>query len=160
MDITSDSFWQSILNLDATLVSKIVQGEKIVDISDDHKSKIKSLLLKSAGSNEWDKISEHIAYWIYAGSVQNFLLHQTVNNSLNPLIAKHNADEIKRIANARKGGKADKKVKPSKEQLLKFEMDYSTEYLRKNGVKTSRGWKKEACKSFKITLNTLNTILD
>lgn len=72
MNISSDDFWQSILDLDASLVDKIERGEKIVSFSDEHKSNIKSLLLKSHESPEWEKIIDHVAYWIYAGSVQNF----------------------------------------------------------------------------------------
>lgn len=104
MNISSEDFKQSILELDSALVQKIKRGEKLTESSDEHINKIKKLLLNSAKSSDWENITDHIAYLIYAGGVQDYLLHQTIDGALNPLITKHNTDEFIKIANARKGG--------------------------------------------------------
>lgn len=61
--------------------------------------------------------------------------------------------------NARIAGESDKKAKPTKDDLL----NYRTNWIKNNEFKTGSnsdwGWKKDACEHFKITRNTLTTIL-
>jgi hypothetical protein len=59
-----------------------------------------------------------------------------------------------------KNAEKDRKVKPTKEALEAFRIDWSKEYCLKNDVENiDHGWKKAAQSKFKLSPKTLNLIL-
>lgn len=59
-----------------------------------------------------------------------------------------------------KNAEKDRKIKPTKEALEAFRIDWSKEYCLKNDVENiDHGWKKAAQSKFKLSPKTLNLIL-
>lgn len=56
--------------------------------------------------------------------------------------------------------KQDRKIKPSKSELIEFKKKWSDEYYRVHAVKTDRGWKKAAQNFYGISDKTLNDIIN
>lgn len=89
-----------ILNLNQELGDAVNSGLKFTSFSDDYKLKYKQLLLDASQENNWAEIAENIAFYLYAGVVQDELVQKQAtlqNLSINVINAAASKDEESKI---------------------------------------------------------------
>lgn len=86
--------------LDQQLRNDINSGLKLTSIGDDYQFKYRQILLDASQENNWPEIAENIAFYLYAGTVQDELMQrQTVlhNLSINLINVAANKNEESKI---------------------------------------------------------------
>ena len=86
--------------LDQELRNAVNSGLKFTSFSDDYKLKYKQLLLDASQENNWAEIAENIAFYLYAGVVQDELVQKQAtlqNLSINVINAAASKDEESKI---------------------------------------------------------------
>ncbi|WP_029149178.1 hypothetical protein [Methylophilus sp. 5] len=88
------------------LQHKLVSRANIAEISPHYRSQIQELIKDASQSTDWLILTKYLADLIFEGTVQDFLLNLTVKQAMNPLIIKHNAQEVELIDAKKKVSKA------------------------------------------------------
>ena len=134
MSDSAEVYKVKILNLNQELGDAVNSGLKFTSFSDDYKLKYKQILLDASQENNWAEIAENIAFYLYAGVVQDELVQRQAalqNLSSNLINAAANKDEESKLIinqlrdlsaqkaeREKKGGKA-RAAKDPKTQALK-----------------------------------------
>lgn len=92
-----------ILMLNQVLKKHIASGGKPSQISAEYQYHVIALIKNAISSNDSEEAIKHIAFLIYAGAVQDYLLPMTSNraNALTGKVNKHSGEQSERAQNSR-----------------------------------------------------------
>lgn len=106
MDEQTNQHQSNLQSLIEELQRKLNTRSNIDEISAHYRLQIQELIKDASQSTDWLIVTKYLADLIFQGTVQDFLLNITVNRAMNPLIDKHNAQEVELIEANKKVNKA------------------------------------------------------